>query len=46
MRLELGKIYIKDIQFGSETKVSDGLLTVNKQELTRIAERGRQGKRH
>lgn len=33
MRLELGKIYIKDIQFGSETKVLNGVLYVNKQEL-------------
>lgn len=33
MRLELGKIYIKDIQFGEETKVLDGVLYVNKEEL-------------
>lgn len=33
MRLELGKIYIKDVQFGAETKVSEGVLYVNKEEL-------------
>ena len=36
MRLELGRIYINDIQFGSETKVSNGLLMVNKDELTEL----------
>jgi sarcosine reductase len=33
LRLELGNIFIKDIQFGSETKVENGVLYVNKQEL-------------
>lgn len=33
MRLELGKIYIKDIKFGSATKVENGILYVNKEEL-------------
>lgn len=33
MRLELGKIYIKDLQFGAETKVENGILYVNKEEL-------------
>ena len=33
MRLELGNIFIKDIQFGPETKVENGVLYVNKQEL-------------
>ncbi|RKD29101.1 glycine/sarcosine/betaine reductase component B subunit [Thermohalobacter berrensis] len=33
MRLELGKINIKDVQFGSETKVENGVLYVNKEEL-------------
>ena len=33
LRLELGKIYIKDLQFGAETKVQDGVLYVNKEEL-------------
>lgn len=33
MRLELGKIYIKDIQFGPATKVENGVLYVNKEEL-------------
>ena len=36
MRLELGRIYIKDIQFGTDTKVLDGLLTVNKEELVNL----------
>ena len=31
--LELGKIFIKDVQFGSETKIEDGVLYVNKEEL-------------
>jgi glycine reductase len=33
LRLELGKVYIKDIQFGSDTKVENGVLYVNKEEL-------------
>ena len=33
LRLELGNIFIKDIQFGPETKVENGVLYVNKQEL-------------
>ena len=33
MRLELGHVLIKDVQFGSETKLESGVLTVNKQEL-------------
>ncbi|SKA93510.1 glycine reductase [Caloramator quimbayensis] len=33
MRLELGKIFIKDVQFGSKTEVKDGILYVNKEEL-------------
>lgn len=33
MKLELGKIYIKDLQFGQETKVQNGILYINKQEL-------------
>lgn len=33
MRLEIGKIFIKDIQFGAETKVENGVLYVNKEEL-------------
>ncbi|KNF10131.1 glycine reductase complex component B subunit alpha and beta [Gottschalkia purinilytica] len=33
MRLELGNIFIKDVQFGSETKVENGTLYVNKEEL-------------
>ncbi|WML36673.1 glycine/sarcosine/betaine reductase component B subunit [Clostridium sp. OS1-26] len=33
MRLEIGKIYIKDVQFGAATKVENGVLYVNKEEL-------------
>ena len=33
MRLEVGNIFIKDIQFGDSTKVENGVLSVNKQEL-------------
>ncbi|MDU4890919.1 MAG: glycine/sarcosine/betaine reductase component B subunit [Clostridium sp.] len=33
MRLEIGKIFIKDLQFGSETKIDNGVLYVNKEEL-------------
>ncbi|SEF50271.1 glycine reductase [Caloramator fervidus] len=33
MRLELGKIYIKDVQFGPQTKVENGVLYINKEEL-------------
>ena len=36
MKLELGRIFIKNIEFGSETKVSQGVLTVNKDELTAL----------
>lgn len=33
MRLELGKIFIKDMQFGSQTKVENGILYINKAEM-------------
>ena len=33
MRLELGKIFIKDIQFASESKIENNVLYVNKDEL-------------
>lgn len=33
LRLDIGKIFIKDLQFGSETKVDNGVLYVNKDEL-------------
>lgn len=33
MKLELRRIHIKDIQFGKTTKVKEGVLTVNKEEL-------------
>jgi len=33
LRLEIGNIFIKDVQFGSETKVQGGVLYVNQEEL-------------
>ncbi|MCT4607355.1 MAG: glycine/sarcosine/betaine reductase component B subunit [Marinisporobacter sp.] len=33
MRLELGKINIKDVQFGDTTKLENGILYVNKEEI-------------
>jgi len=33
LRLEVGKIYVKDVQFGTATKVENGVLYVNKEEL-------------
>lgn len=33
MRLELGKIFIKDVQFGAATQVMNGILTINKEEM-------------
>lgn len=35
MRLELGKIFIKDMQFGEVTEVKDGVLFINKEEMIR-----------
>ncbi len=36
MRLELGKIFIKDIVFGEESKIQDGVLQVSKDELAKL----------
>lgn len=36
MKLELGKIYIKDVQFGDHTKVEAGVLYVNAEELVSL----------
>ncbi|MGO1469491.1 MAG: glycine/sarcosine/betaine reductase component B subunit [Tissierella sp.] len=36
MRLELGQIIIKDVQFGDSTKVENNVLHVNKQELINL----------
>ncbi|KMT20811.1 glycine/sarcosine/betaine reductase component B subunit [Clostridium cylindrosporum] len=33
MRLELGNVFIKDVQFSSETKIENGILYVDKEEL-------------
>ena len=37
MRLEVGSIHIKDVQFGSATEVKAGVLYINKDELCKIA---------
>ena len=37
MHLELGVIKIKDVQFGEETVIKDGVLYVNKDELIALA---------
>lgn len=37
MRLEIGNIFIKDVQFGSKTEVKEGVLYVNKEELAKVA---------
>jgi len=37
MRLEVGNIFIKDIQFGGKTEVKDGVLYINKDELKKVA---------
>ena len=37
MRLELGNIFIKDVQFGDKTEVKSGTLYVNKDELAKVA---------
>lgn len=36
MRLELGHVLIKDVQFGTDTKLKNGVLTVNKEELIEL----------
>ena len=36
MRLEVGNIFINDIQFAAETKVDKGVLYVNKEELAEL----------
>lgn len=37
MRLEIGNIFIRDIQFADETSVLGGVLYVNEQELAKVA---------
>ena len=37
MRLEIGEILIKDVQFGDKTSVKDGVLYVNQTEIAEIA---------
>jgi len=37
MRLEIGSIFIKDVQFADATSVQNGVLYVNQQELAGIA---------
>ena len=36
MKLELGKIFIKDIQFSDQTCVKDHILYVNKEEVEKL----------
>ena len=36
MKLELGKIFIKDIRFDDTTHVKDGVLYVNKEEVEKL----------
>ena len=36
LKLELGKIHIRDVQFGDVTRVEDGVLYVNGEELSRL----------
>ena len=36
MRLEVGNILIKDIQFGERTEVKKGVLFINKDELAQV----------
>lgn len=38
MRLEIGSIFIKDVQFGATTEVKSGTLYVNKDELAKAAQ--------
>ena len=37
MRLEVGAILIRDVQFAAETSVKDGVLYINKDELAKVA---------
>ena len=37
MRLEVGKVHVRDVQFGDATGVSDGTLTIDREELCRQA---------
>ncbi|ENJ9654333.1 glycine/sarcosine/betaine reductase component B subunit [Clostridium sporogenes] len=36
MRLEIGKIFISDMQFSNETKVKDGVLYISKEEVLEV----------
>ena len=36
MKLELGNIFIKDIQFGNESKIEDGVLYVNEEAVKEL----------
>lgn len=36
MRLEIGNVLIKDVQFGQETKVENGVLYVNKEDIINL----------
>ena len=36
MRLEVGHIFIKDIQFGAESKIEDGVLYVSEEAVKEV----------
>ena len=36
MRLEIGKVLIKDVVFGSETKFANGVVTINKEDIIKL----------
>ena len=36
MKLELGKIFIKDVRFGDASKIDGGVLTVSKSDLEKV----------
>ena len=41
MRLELHKVKIQDVQFGDKTRIDDGVLWINGNELRELLERDR-----
>ena len=41
MKLEIGNFYVRDIVFGNELSLKDGVLTVNKEEPLTISGRMR-----
>lgn len=41
MKLELGKIKIRDVQFGESTRVEQGVLYISSEEVVRLVQIGR-----